>query len=220
MSMSNPNPDRRSNAPESEALGSDDVAIFENARQAVMSLKKTLDMWIVIGRAVMRARDIADRRGGRWAFQRLLEQQGIAPALGRTWATQKAQASKLINIIENLTAVTAWHEKLSATEQIQWAAPSTVYKHCPVFKNDSEEGDENNESSPRKKGIAELRAENAELRAKLARKADDGSLFDLKHDSADDIVAAIVANVSPPKAAAIGKGLLEGLKRKQQRPAG
>jgi hypothetical protein len=47
-----------------------------------------------------------------------------------------------------------------------------------------------------------------------------GSLFDLKNDSADDIVVAIVGNVKPHKADAIAKGLLAQLKHKQQRPAG
>jgi hypothetical protein len=46
----------------------------------------------------------------------------------------------------------------------------------------------------------------------------DGSLFDLKNDKADDIVEAIVANISTPKAEAIGKGLLARIKRKL--PAG
>lgn len=46
------------------------------------------------------------------------------------------------------------------------------------------------------------------------------SLFDLKHDSADDIVVAIVGNVSAHKAESIGKGLLAQLKRQRQQPAG
>jgi hypothetical protein len=67
--------------------------------------------------------------------------------------------------------------------------------------------------------LARVLQEKHQLEEKLKRK-DDGSLFDLKHDSAEDIVEAMLANVSPPKAAAIGKGLLDGLKRKQQKPAG
>jgi hypothetical protein len=57
------------------------------------------------------------------------------------------------------------------------------------------------------------------LEEQLKRK-DDGSLFDLEHDSTDDIVAAIIGNVSAGKAEAIGRGLIAGVKRKQQRPAG
>ena len=60
----------------------------------------------------------------------------------------------------------------------------------------------------------------AERIAALEAREGDGSLFDLKRDSADDIVTAIVSNVSPYKAEAIGKGLLAHTKRKRQQPAG
>lgn len=60
----------------------------------------------------------------------------------------------------------------------------------------------------------------AERIASLEANADSGSLFDLRRDSADDIVAAIVGNVSAHKAEAIGKGLLAQVKRKRQQPAG
>jgi hypothetical protein len=206
-----------SNAPESEALGSDDVAIFENARQAVMSLKKTLDMWVVVGRAVVRARDIADRRGGRWMFQRLLDQQGIALALGRDWQSQKAQAHKLIKIVEHLSGVTAWHEKLSPAQQIAWAAPSTVIKHCPIFKTDGDESDEAKSSKSTRAAV--LERENAELRAKLAAAAiRDGSLFDLRRDAAKDIGDVIVGAISAGKARDIAKAITAALSK--SKPAG
>jgi flagellar motility protein MotE (MotC chaperone) len=58
-----------------------------------------------------------------------------------------------------------------------------------------------------------------QLEEQLKRK-EDGSLFDLKHDSTDDIVATIAANISTHKAEAIAKGLLVQVKRKRQQPAG
>jgi hypothetical protein len=67
--------------------------------------------------------------------------------------------------------------------------------------------------------LAKVEQEKLALEEKLKRK-DDGSLFDLRRDSAEDIVSVMLAHVSPPKVAAIGKGLLDGLKRKNQRPAG
>jgi hypothetical protein len=70
-----------------------------------------------------------------------------------------------------------------------------------------------------KEAMVEQAREIVELRAKLA-KHEDASLFDLKRDSADDIVVAIVSNVSAHKAEAIGKGLLAQIKRKRQQPAG
>lgn len=70
-----------------------------------------------------------------------------------------------------------------------------------------------------KRKVAELERELAEAQAKLARR-DDGSLFDLKADAADDIVAAVLANINASKAEMIGKGLVDGAKRKKRRPAG
>ncbi len=58
-----------------------------------------------------------------------------------------------------------------------------------------------------------------ELQRKLARQA-DGSLFDLKHDTAADIATAVVANISDQKAKAIARAISERLKQKQQRSAG
>jgi hypothetical protein len=70
-----------------------------------------------------------------------------------------------------------------------------------------------------KKQLAELAHENAKLKAELTSK-DAGSLFDLKSDSVGDIVEAIVGNVSEHKADALGKALVERVKKKKQRPAG
>jgi hypothetical protein len=67
----------QSNAPESEALTFQDTVIFENARGAANSLKKTFETWVVIGKAVVRARDIANERGGGKTFMRLLDQQAL-----------------------------------------------------------------------------------------------------------------------------------------------
>jgi hypothetical protein len=58
----------------------------------------------------------------------------------------------------------------------------------------------------------------ARLKSELA-KLSDGSLFDLKHDSADDIALAIVGNLSAHKAKSLADGILTRLK-KSQKPAG
>jgi hypothetical protein len=58
----------------------------------------------------------------------------------------------------------------------------------------------------------------AELKQKLV-KHDEGSLFDLKHDSADAIALAIVGYVSAHKAKTLAEGILARLK-KSQKPAG
>jgi hypothetical protein len=105
----------------------DDVTVFEAARSAIGLLKKTFETWVTIGRAVVRAREIADRRGGGKTFMRLIEQQSLAPLV------DKATASRLERIMKQLPAVIAWHETLTTKQKIEWAAPTTIMKRCPVF---------------------------------------------------------------------------------------
>ena len=57
------------------------------------------------------------------------------------------------------------------------------------------------------------------MREKLARK-DDGSLFDLKNDTPDQIAQTIVAHATDYKVEALVKALTEHRKRKRQKPAG
>ena len=69
-----------------------------------------------------------------------------------------------------------------------------------------------------KRKVAEQEREIATLRERLAKS--DGSLFDLKNDSAADIVAAIATNVGGSKAETIAKGLIEHVKRKRKARSG
>ena len=70
-----------------------------------------------------------------------------------------------------------------------------------------------------KEAMVERAREIVELRAKLA-KHEDGSLFDLKRDSADHIATAITGNITEHKAKAIAAAIAARLKQKQLRPAG
>ena len=70
-----------------------------------------------------------------------------------------------------------------------------------------------------KEAMVEQAREIVELRAKLA-KHEDGSLFDLKRDSADHIATAITGNITEHKAKAIAAAIAARLKQKQLRPAG
>ena len=92
-----------------------------------------------------------------------------------------------------------------------------------MFKARAGGTEENLRTSPLsllKHKVAEQERRIAHLQEQLAAAEHDGSLFDIKHDSADDIVEAIGANVTPHKVEAIAKGLTELVKRKRQRPAG
>ena len=99
------------------------------------------------------------------------------------------------------------------------SARQRVEKVLKARAKGTEESQKDSPVTLLKRKVAELERDLAETHAKLTRK-DDGSLFDLRGDSADDIAEAILANVSPPKVAALAKALNEGLKRKRQRPAG
>lgn len=107
--------------------------MFEAARTAVATLKQTFEeFWLPIGKAVRRAREIADqqrgKRGSGKAFMRLLEQQGL------TAITSKTTASKLLNIMKHLPAVEKWRATLTEHQKIEWAAPSSVLANCPYLK--------------------------------------------------------------------------------------
>jgi hypothetical protein len=67
----------QSNAPESEALTLEANEVFESARQAVAHFRKSFDEWVSIGKAVVIAREMADRHGGTKTFMRIIEQQGL-----------------------------------------------------------------------------------------------------------------------------------------------
>jgi hypothetical protein len=123
------------NAPESTNLTKEENQVFEAGRAAAASLAKTFELWITVARAVELARIKADRIGTRQAFQRILEQQGLAGVLGNSWASQKSTANKLLTILDHLPEVEQWRSSLSQAQRINWSAPTTVYKHCPLFGN-------------------------------------------------------------------------------------
>jgi hypothetical protein len=66
--------------------------------------------------------------------------------------------------------------------------------------------------------IIERDREIERLKHELAKQA-DGSLFDLKRDSAGDIASTIIGNLSAHKAKSLADGILTRLK-KSQKPAG
>jgi len=157
------------NQPECSNLTSEEERLFENARQAVAQIKKTFEAWIVIGRGVEAARKRADRfKGKKKVFERILAQQGIDEVLGNTPATVKSTATRLLKILEHETEVMAWRSKLSAGKRMQWASPTAVYKHCPVFHQaDNKEKAKIPKPSPAAR-IKELEAENAHLQEELS----------------------------------------------------
>lgn len=214
------------NAPESEAITLADMAVFEAARSAVILLKKTFETWVTIGRAVVRARDIANirggGRGGNRIFMRLIEQQGLGKVV------DKATASRLEKIMAQLPEVTKWHETLTTREQIDWAAPTTIMKRCPVFNSPKAE------KGPKPKPPAKLDHAIDSLRYHLDQMDDDnrtaviekiagkqreeGDLFK-PTDTAKDIAAVLVGMFSARKAEQIARDMLKMIKGRAESKA-
>src|SRR6516164_2756076 len=59
------------------SFSADEIAVLEAGRASVRTLKKTIEIWFSIGRAVQIIRKQADALGGRNAFERLMEQEGF-----------------------------------------------------------------------------------------------------------------------------------------------
>jgi hypothetical protein len=195
-----------SNAPESEALSLEEVTVFENARQAVVTLKKTFEMWLVIAKSVVLARRMAERRGGRKTFMRIIEQQGLGKIVN------KATASRLEKIMEpeNLPGIIAWHQTLTDKQQIDWAAPTTIFKRCPVFAKPKVAKQEGEKPLSRAEKAEQALAVALEENHKLKQR-EDGDRFK-PTDTAEDIATVLVGMFSSTKAADIARRILSKLK--------
>jgi hypothetical protein len=110
-------------------LTADERPEVEAAGDAYGTLRKTLELWIAVGRGVVRLRERADRMGGRNTFQRLLEQN----RLGGLYKS-KAVLSKLERIMQpdNLAKVQQWHAKLDDHDRVALASPSSVIRHAHI----------------------------------------------------------------------------------------
>ncbi|WP_316189198.1 hypothetical protein [Bradyrhizobium sp. SZCCHNS1054] len=167
----------QANDPESALLTTDDSALFENARQALSILKRSFEHWTIIGHAIVRARAVANTYGGKFTFQRILIQQGLKELIG-----DKGSLSRLEKIMANLPQVEAWRSTLTERQKIDWAAPNTIFKRCPLFKKVRETPDGERPLSP----VARLKQEHEETLRKMAdleervAAADVGSLFNEK----------------------------------------
>lgn len=163
--------------------------VLDAAHTGLIALKKAFEHWTMIGRGLQVLRAKADRMGGRQTFDRLREQAGLGQQ-----HLDKTVVSKLLRMMDELAVVQAWRVTLTEKERFEWASPSAVLKHCPVFsKPKAEDGDAEPAPSPMaklKNAKADLEHENAHLKEQLAATSlRDGSLYDLHKSSAKDIFA-------------------------------
>jgi hypothetical protein len=202
---------------ELEYLSPDDRAQAELAVQAVVALRRTFEHWMVIARFIGRMRELANKIGGRWTFQRLLNQNGFSERLIAEIGG-KTVISRLEDIAAHEIAVREWHANdLDDEQRYKWASPSSIKKHCPVFR----EGDDGITGTPsikKRQRLDTVKAAKAELEQATARIKEleeekrDGSLFDLHQDDANDIAKTIVGTISKAKAKRIAEAILKLLK--------
>ena len=153
------------NAPESQALDPDELALCEAARQSALQSKLTFGNWMTIGRAIVALRTHADGiekgRASRTTFPRLIKQQGLGQLL------DKANTPQLLAIMDRLPEVQVWHATLTLKKQIAWASPDSIMRKCPVFNQPAEPKPPQpmirHELGPERLQVSELQARVAEL---------------------------------------------------------
>jgi hypothetical protein len=210
--MTSEKEDRFHNQPETGSLSLAEHATVEAGRLAMSSLNKTLDLWIAIARAIKTLRDKANRLGGRWDFQRLMAQNGFRmDGTPHEKILDKAIVSKLLTILDRLPEVIAWHEKLTPKQKREWAAPTTVLKHCPVFTKPKVEG----ERKPTKAEQTTQELAKAQQEIYQLKQREDGDTFNAKTTPPEEIAAALFRQLAPypGKAEKVANEFLELLKK-------
>jgi hypothetical protein len=215
----------RHNARELEWMTPEDRAQGELALGALHALRKTFEHWMIIAKFVYRMRQLADEKGGRKTFVRLLEQNGFGSREIEEIGG-KATLTRLVQIAEHEMEVREWHYALRRDEQLKWAAPTTIFKHSSVFHK-GEDGVTGMPSAGRRQRLETVQTLKGALEAATERikeleqekQQSDGSLFDLRRDSVDEIATTIVGSVSAHKAETLARRILKLLKDAKQ-PAG
>jgi hypothetical protein len=207
------------NTPDLPSLSSEEYTSVDEARTALASIKRSFEFWMVIAHGLQTLKDKADRIGGRFTFDRLREREGLG---GRrrdgTDILNKTRVCRLLAIRENEPDVIAWRHKLSQKQQFDWASPEAVFRHCPVF---AKPRPDDPSERPISKAEQDRQALAAALEENRRLKQGDGSLFDIKRDTAATIVRVLTdpSVISETKATTIAQGILKAFKAKQK-PAG
>jgi hypothetical protein len=200
------------------SFGSVEIATLETGREAVAALNKTIYRWFEIGEAIEIIRQKAERMNDRFAFKRIMSQQGFSMEPGENKVIDKAMVSKLKQVCDRKGEIIAWHETLTPKQKREWAAPNTVIQyfkthdangHLVNFNNRriDEHGhllDERGERiikpmTPAQKdrqALAAAEEDNADLRKQLKGRQ-DGDTFDPKTTPAADMARAIFGQLEP-----------------------
>jgi hypothetical protein len=226
----------RINQIKASELSASELAVLEHdkARWARVGGGAHLDEWLEFYPGL----EIRRRLAMRIAFTNRPEGKGYAQALKQLYVadgfdvTDKMLMAAFTDLLwlgdtpERMSILREVRDAMTPGERSRLNSPHSARKRVEaVIKARSQQGDANSaveRVSPleqAKRHIARLERELAAARAELARK-EDGSLFDLRHDTPEDIVTAMEANISAYKFDAIIATGIERKRRKQQRPAG
>jgi hypothetical protein len=197
-------------ANQSVRFSSSEDADLEAAREACFTLKRSFSAWLTVGKGIGILRQRADRLGGRKTFARLMAEQGFrmdGPKAERQFT--KSTATRLLQVMERKHEVVEWHQRLPPVQQIAWASPDAIIRHCPVFAKPKE-------GEPKPSPFAQLREANIGLQEQLHRarqeiKRGGGDLWN-KDDRPEDIANIMLSKLSRAKAERVARAMLAALK--------
>lgn len=186
--------DRLHNTPGLPPLSQQELTYVTAALDAMRSLRKTFEFWMVIAEGLKALKDKAERIGGRFTFDRLREREGLGEE-----ALDKGRVSKLFAILANRPKVEEWRARLSDRQRFDWASPEAVHRHCPVFHSDKLH--DRPRSQPPQKGsnlveeAAALREANEQLTMRISELEQER---DLARDECDQIRREASAGFGQP----------------------
>jgi hypothetical protein len=198
------------------SLSHEEHTFVEGAREALATMKRTFEFWIVVARGLQVLKDKADRIGGRFTFDRLREREGLGgKRKDGSDILNKTRVSRLLAILDNEVEVVTWRAKLSPKQQFDWASPEAVYRHCPAFTQPKPANDKRSPMAQLKQVNITLQEENHRLKQR-----EDGDRFK-PTDTAQDIATVLVGMFSPSKAKDIAERILAKLSDRapKERPA-
>jgi hypothetical protein len=120
----------------------EDETYLKRAREAFATItKKTFEAWMDLVKGVQ----VCDRRAEQTSIksQRLLKRAGLGVLNERK---HKTLLSNMRKIGEHYRDVVAWHAGLPQHLQWEWASPSAVVKHCPIFKISADASEDEDKS--------------------------------------------------------------------------
>jgi hypothetical protein len=190
-----PLPPSSHNEPDLPSLSHAEHTFVEGAREALATMKRTFEFWIVVARGLQVLKDKADRIGGRFTFDRLREREGLGgKRKDGSDILNKTRVSRLLAILDNEAEVVTWRAKLSPKQQFEWASPEAVYRHCPVFAKPTDAEPRLSEKEQLKQEVMRLEEENHKLRR---QRRENGDTFNPKTTPAREIAVALIGQLRP-----------------------